>query len=232
MTQADWYGKRIIRGTGIAFIRGSYWWLKTKILRHLDWPDPRLQHNGGDTALSEAIWQLRKPQHSFFYGIVKELAPRRGRSEKPAGFKHNYVNRTDGSVALLLHQMGKYMSVLEGAEVQFLKLDDSTLLIDRTGKYIEIMRSQPLIDQLVQASKTTVQVLAPVKPAKHVIRRKRVRKTRRPASTPPPLKKTSSNVLNYLQVVKPAQPKPRAAPLPRQGAKTLKQLLQERRRKR
>jgi hypothetical protein len=146
---APWYkGRPFMRGDatrgpnkgrlGIAFLRGSYWWLRTDLLRELNWPDPRLNHNGGDTALSEAIWQARKLQLHYAYGIDNELAPRRGRSERPAGFKHDFVNRTDGSNPDMLGRLDLYERRLDNARTPFLKLNDSTLLIGGTSEYTDV----------------------------------------------------------------------------------------------
>lgn len=143
---AKWYGNRPFmvaggkqkpknRGNGISFMRGSYWWLKMPVLRALDWPDPRLRHNGGDTALAEAVWQARLPQHGYYYGIAEELAPRRGRSEKPAGFRHKLINATDGSVALMLGQIAEYEYRLGQANTSFVKLNESLLLIGGSADY-------------------------------------------------------------------------------------------------
>lgn len=70
---------------GITFAQGAYWWLRTDVLKSLDWPDPRLNHNGGDTLLGEAIRQQGLPFHKFHYGVQINKAKRRGFHEKPAG---------------------------------------------------------------------------------------------------------------------------------------------------
>lgn len=69
----------------ITFAQGSYWWLRTDVMRQIDWPDPRLVHNGGDTLLGEAIRQQKLPFHKFFRGVKPNDAKRRGRSDRPAG---------------------------------------------------------------------------------------------------------------------------------------------------
>jgi len=70
---------------GVSFAQGAYWWLRVDALRALDWPDPRLKHNGGDTLLGEAVrqqgWQLNKCQ----FGVSINEAGRRGMNERPAG---------------------------------------------------------------------------------------------------------------------------------------------------
>lgn len=86
---AKWYRHRpfeIVRGQpGITFATGSYWWLRTNILVRLDWPDERLNHNGGDTLLAEAVRQQGCSLTRFHYGVKPNDAKRRGLSEKPAG---------------------------------------------------------------------------------------------------------------------------------------------------
>ncbi|HEV8379614.1 MAG TPA: hypothetical protein VGQ99_07115 [Tepidisphaeraceae bacterium] len=78
---------------GFKFAQGSYWWLRTDVLRALDWPDPRLNHNGGDTMLGEAVRQLGLPLHACRYGVEVNDAPRRGYSEAPAGCINPAVRR-------------------------------------------------------------------------------------------------------------------------------------------
>lgn len=74
---------------GISFAQGAYWWLRTDVMKELDWPDPRLNHNGGDTLLGEAIRQQGLPFHRFRYGVKINDAKRRGFHERPAGSKVN-----------------------------------------------------------------------------------------------------------------------------------------------
>ena len=178
--QATWYNKRpfmqagprlkrLDRGAGIAFLRGSYWWLRLPVLRGLDWPDTRLQHNGGDTALSEAIWQAQLPQHAFSYGIADELAPRRGRSERPAGFKHKLINATDGSVASMIGKMEEYERMATQADVSFVKLNDVVLLIGGSADYedaawLEPVGEKPAPPEPVEPEKS------PVSKTKKVVR--------------------------------------------------------------
>lgn len=74
-----------VKKPGISFAQGGYWWLKADVIRLLDWPDERLNHNGGDTLLGEAIRQQGLPFHKFHYGVQVNAAPRRGLHESPAG---------------------------------------------------------------------------------------------------------------------------------------------------
>lgn len=70
---------------GIRFANGAYWWLASDVMRSIGWPDPRLNHNGGDTLLSEALRQNGVGRFDFSYGVRGNDAPRRGFREKPAG---------------------------------------------------------------------------------------------------------------------------------------------------
>lgn len=70
---------------GIRFATGSYLWLRTDTMRLLNWPDQRLNHNGGDTLLGEAVRQHGVPRRHCAYGVLVNKAKRRGFSEKPAG---------------------------------------------------------------------------------------------------------------------------------------------------
>jgi hypothetical protein len=72
----------------ITFAQGGLWWLRTDIRRLLDWPDPRLSHNGGDTLLAEAVRQQGLPFHKapgHRFGYRTNDAKRRGYWHKPAG---------------------------------------------------------------------------------------------------------------------------------------------------
>jgi hypothetical protein len=70
---------------GVVFACGAYFWIRTDVLFNLNWPDPRLQHNGGDYLLAEAIRQQGFPFHRFDYGVEVNDAPRRGLNEVPLG---------------------------------------------------------------------------------------------------------------------------------------------------
>jgi hypothetical protein len=87
--RASWYRDRparLFKGKpGVEFSQGGYWWIRTDVLRCLDWPDSRLSHNGGDVLLGEAVYQSARPFHKFHYGVKINDAKRRGLSERPAG---------------------------------------------------------------------------------------------------------------------------------------------------
>lgn len=78
--ETDKKGKPVLN-----FAQGAYWWLRNDVLKLLDWPDERLNHNGGDTLLGEAVRQQGLPFHKNFYGVKVNDALRRGLSEAPAG---------------------------------------------------------------------------------------------------------------------------------------------------
>jgi hypothetical protein len=69
------------------FAQGAYWWLRTDVLRAIDWPDPRLSHNGGDSLLGEAVRQQGFTLTPCAYGVRVNDSPRRGIWERPAGAK-------------------------------------------------------------------------------------------------------------------------------------------------
>jgi hypothetical protein len=86
---SKWYrgvGPKVINGRArVEFAQGSYWWLRTDVQQKLDWPDLRLEHNGGDTLLGEAVRQQELPFHKFWKGIKPNDSRRRGFHQKPAG---------------------------------------------------------------------------------------------------------------------------------------------------
>jgi len=86
---SKWYqgvGPKVISGRArVEFAQGSYWWLRADVRQKLDWPDLRLEHNGGDTLLGEAVRQQGLPFHKFWKGIKPNDSRRRGFHQKPAG---------------------------------------------------------------------------------------------------------------------------------------------------
>lgn len=101
--QSDWFLGRSpdmlptktkgVNRPGVKFLTGGYVWLRTDIMKKLDWPDKRLSHNGGDTLLGEAIRQHGLKWHHYHYGVAVNKARRRGISEAPAGAKNKKVRR-------------------------------------------------------------------------------------------------------------------------------------------
>ena len=87
-----WYRGRafgVIAGKpGVLFCTGGFWMARQALLSELNWPDPAIGHNGGDTLLSEAIRQrgLRlTPFPTKQLGIHVNDHPRRGYREAPVG---------------------------------------------------------------------------------------------------------------------------------------------------
>jgi len=85
--------KKGVKKPGVWFMTGGYVWLKTALMKNLNWPDVRLSHNGGDTLLGEAVRQQGLPRHHYDYGVAVNRARRRGRSDSPAGSKNKKVRR-------------------------------------------------------------------------------------------------------------------------------------------
>jgi len=71
----------------VTFATGGYWWLARWALEKLDWPDIRLNHNGGDHLLAQAVRQQDWPFHKFAYGVKVNDAKRRGYWEPALGDK-------------------------------------------------------------------------------------------------------------------------------------------------
>lgn len=93
----DWYtgvpwhkakGKPAFR-----FATGGWWAIRTEILKRWAWPDPEIQHNGGDTALGELIRQQKLTLSAYSDGLWINAGPngghsnavRRGLSQPPVG---------------------------------------------------------------------------------------------------------------------------------------------------
>lgn len=71
------------------FYVGGFWLLAVPLANELDWPDPIIRHNGGDTLLGEAVRQVGGKKVHFpveTYGIAIDSEKRRGHRELPAGF--------------------------------------------------------------------------------------------------------------------------------------------------
>ena len=89
--EAKWYkgvppalhrGKQPI----VNFATGAYFWLKRETRDLIDWPDPRLNHDGGDTLLAEAVRQQGLPFHKrCVVGVSINKAGRRGYREPRLG---------------------------------------------------------------------------------------------------------------------------------------------------
>ena len=92
MEEARWYRGRPIQmdtkkgRLKVDFITGGWWAMPRHWIANLDWPDPRILHNGGDVALGEALRQNNGMLINHYSGIQIDKADRRGYSEKPAGY--------------------------------------------------------------------------------------------------------------------------------------------------
>lgn len=97
--QAKWYGNKPFRihekkdkKTGkvskrpkVDFATGGFWAIETSWLTENDWPDVRINHNGGDVMMGEALYQTGGRVKNWDYGVAISDAKRRGFSEKIAG---------------------------------------------------------------------------------------------------------------------------------------------------
>jgi len=81
----DHKAKRETQKVKTDFITGGFWAVKTEWIKQWDWPDPRINHNGGDVMMGEAIYQTGGQIKNWHYGVAISDAKRRGYAEKPAG---------------------------------------------------------------------------------------------------------------------------------------------------
>jgi len=65
-------GRRWLR-----FPHGAYWWLRTEVLRRLQWPDEALGWAGGQQALGEALRQHGREVHDLTRHVAVNAAPSR-----------------------------------------------------------------------------------------------------------------------------------------------------------
>lgn len=90
---AKWYTGRPARfrtaidgpKQALEFVTGGFWACRTDVLKKLDWPDPRIQHNGGDRMFGEACYQNRLLTANFSYGVRINGHPGRGVQQAPVG---------------------------------------------------------------------------------------------------------------------------------------------------
>ena len=95
---ADWYqGKepwktKLQHGLNypvFMFPTGGFHVVKRSVLKQLDWPDPRIEHNGGDVMFGEACRQKGIEMVDIFKsanpGVIISGARRRGFAQAPAG---------------------------------------------------------------------------------------------------------------------------------------------------
>lgn len=99
--EGDWYSGRPFRihvkhdkKTGkekkrlkVDFATGGFWAIEQNWIKEWNWPDPRINHNGGDIMMGEAVYQTGGDVKNWDYGVAISDAKRRGYSEKVAGAK-------------------------------------------------------------------------------------------------------------------------------------------------
>lgn len=89
---AGWYRNKVpLRRNGrhrIVFATGGFWAMSMEAIRKLDWPDPRIRHNGGDVMLGEALRQNNLLiKNTIIHGVKISDHPRRGYQEIHPGMK-------------------------------------------------------------------------------------------------------------------------------------------------
>lgn len=77
-------GKQVTR-IKADFATGGFWAIETNWITENNWPDPRINHNGGDIMMGEAIHQTGGQVKNWDYGVKISDAKRRGYSEKVVG---------------------------------------------------------------------------------------------------------------------------------------------------
>jgi hypothetical protein len=84
--QASWYRNKPLpccKTTPVShFVTGGWWIAEVKLIREANWPDPRLQNNGGDTNFGACCHQLGVDLYQHYYGIRISDHPRRGVSQR------------------------------------------------------------------------------------------------------------------------------------------------------
>jgi ADP-heptose:LPS heptosyltransferase len=91
---ANWYGGKPIpidRRHGnrlkIDFATGGWWAVPMDWIKKMDWPDRRINHNGGDTMMGAALHQQGGTVKNHSYGIKISDHKRRGFSENHPGVR-------------------------------------------------------------------------------------------------------------------------------------------------
>jgi hypothetical protein len=92
-----WYGGEPVGpGHVVHFAQGSWWTIRSAVLRRWNWPIPELNHRGGDVMLGELCRQQKLRLRSFKEGLFinadlrgrESKSPRRGLNEPPIGFRY------------------------------------------------------------------------------------------------------------------------------------------------
>lgn len=82
-------GRPSPNGNTVIFATGGFWALHTETMRKCDIPDLELQHNGGDVAIGEQLYQNGFEVRAFNQDknmVLTSSQPRRGLNEKPFGW--------------------------------------------------------------------------------------------------------------------------------------------------
>ena len=89
MRQSSWWRgvdfPKIGRRYKVDFATGGWWAIRNSVLLDLNWPDKRLQNNGGDTALGAACIQNGYVVQNYYEGIAISTHKRRGASQPHPG---------------------------------------------------------------------------------------------------------------------------------------------------
>lgn len=87
-----WYAGRPV-GDPVQFPTGGWWMARVDVLRRYDWPDPMINHRGGDVMTGALIEQQRLRFRAWADGVAINAdamlndakSPRRGHDEPPVG---------------------------------------------------------------------------------------------------------------------------------------------------
>lgn len=148
-------GRRFV-SPAARFMLGAYWLMKTECIRALDWPDPALVAQGGDTLLGAAIWQQEWRQIHFEDGIKVNAAPRRTVTMPRVGVESK--DRPEEILTLADRQIELPDWTTMFAERRHLDALESRLeekndwLIQQLSDTVSLLRSA-LLDQAVKQSR-------------------------------------------------------------------------------
>jgi hypothetical protein len=132
-----------------SFITGGFQLIRTAVIRKLDWPDPRLDHNGGDVMFGEACrqngilcWDTLPEQ----YGIVISGAERRGFVQRPVGitaFKPIAIDAMKNSKTFYLDDNALTELLANGILYQVLPaLEPSHKMLDEQLLQVKLLEGQ------------------------------------------------------------------------------------------
>ena len=119
--QMPWYtGKPLL--PKMRFCTGGWWAIKTRILERWNWPDERLEHNGGDTLLGALCHQQGYRLQNAPGGVHINAddagrcstAPRRGFSQRPLGWNYRVSPDKSSPAAPPVASHDTWLDILEG----------------------------------------------------------------------------------------------------------------------